>query len=966
MVNVNQVLAATVVLSATLSAWGAYRRGELLWRVDFTAAEVEKYGIKPELDWERYGHEVVPKAGREGAAALHARVKDDRHLAILNLVPDKALAGLVQVEADVKGVDVGEPLHEWNGPKVMFPYSETPGGKMNFPGLKSQLGTFDWQTWTMVHRIPQITHDFKFCLGLECCPGEVWIDSVRVYRVEEIPDEQVVAPKNERAAKIPRGRFAKTHNPKARRGVMSGGDLSEAGLLNLAMWGANLMRLQINMPLEEIQTEEGYFDRLTREIDVCAEVMDRCRKHDIRCIIDLHTGPGCKATKFASNMLPDDYDTTNLRRAWRMIVERLKNHPMTYAYDILNEPCVTPSAWDRIFRETMAEIRRIDRKTPCVTQFFQHYYKGENVIYSPHYYSPHTLTHQGVGGMGEVRWNYPGYIDGVYWDKEQIRCALEREIRFQSEHPDAKILVGEFSCILWTKGADKFIRDAIEIFEEYGWDWTYHAYRECPGWDVEYEHDGNWTMRMGAWKKATQTTDRKRELLKGLSHNPCREIDFSSLADDPDRPQLAFSAPFGWINDPNGLSFYKGEWHLFYQHNPSGNEWGPPCWGHAVSKDLVHWRNLGEAIEAKDGGSAWSGGALVDRDGVAGCGRNAQLLYYTWVTENKHTQCLAYSTDGRNYTAFKGNPLVTQDPKFEKAQDDRDPHVFWHEGAKKWVMLHYGSDRPNGEWHPYFYVHHSDDLIHWKEVGRLDGLMAECPSMTEFQVEGEKTKKWVFFSACPMWWVGEFDGTKFTVETKGEGFAGWDKQWYAFQLFANTPKDRKVGLGWAKQNPPAGSKRGFNQAMTPALEFQLVRTKDGLKLSRLPVKEYERLRKGPAKGVSTFRGELADIAVSADVASDGRLELSLRGVPLVYDAKAKKLSVGAQDCPWKLADGKLSLRILVDRLGVTAFDADGTRIVPDVNARPDPSNLALAIKSRTGVSNLDCQAYELNSIWKGK
>ena len=149
------------------------------------------------------------------------------------------------------------------------------------------------------------------------------------------------------------------------------------------------------------------------------------------------------------------------------------------------------------------------------------------------------------------------------------------------------------------------------------------------------------------------------------------------------------------------------------------------------------------------------------------------------------------------------------------------------------------------------------------------------------------------------------------------------------------------------------------------MEFKLLRTKDGLKLSRLPVKEYERLRKGPPKGISAFKGELADVSLAADVAPDGRLEMSLRGVPLVYDAKGKELTVGSQKTSWGLDNGKLTLRILVDRLGVTAFDADGTRIVPDVNSRPDPANLSISVKSQSGVSNLDCQAYELTSIWKG-
>lgn len=438
----------------------------------------------------------------------------------------------------------------------------------------------------------------------------------------------------------------------------------------------------------------------------------------------------------------------------------------------------------------------------------------------------------------------------------------------------------------------------------------------------------------------------------------------ADLANDPDRPQLCFSAPVGWINDPNGLSWYKGEWHLFFQHNPNGTKWAPPSWGHAVSKDLVRWRSLGEAIEAKDGGAAWSGCAVVDHDGVAGFGKDVQLLYYTWVTPQKHEQRLAYSHDGRTYVPYAGNPLVEQDPKATTPQDDRDPWVFWHAAAGKWVMLLYGSDCPNGKRRPFFFVRHSDDLLRWTEVNRLYGLRDECPVMSEFAVAGEATRKWVFLSAPPVWYVGAFDGTVLTVESQGEGYCGWKRQWYAFQLFANAPEDRKVGLGWAKQHTPPGSRRAFNQALTPALEFRLVRTADGLKLARLPVREYETLRAGPARPAGAFEGELADVNLSVTVAADGRFEMSLRGVPLVYDAPAQTLRVGSETAAWPLADGRLALRILVDRLGVTAFDAMGLRILPDVNAKPDAACRAIGVTLARGCADLACDIYPLRSIYE--
>ena len=330
-----------------------------------------------------------------------------------------------------------------------------------------------------------------------------------------------MAPFNEAASKIPRGPFAGgRHNPKALRGVMSGGDMGEESVRNLAGWGANLVRLQISVPKGRTMPSEEYLATLERRLDEYAAVVDRCHRNGIRVVLDLHTPPpdGAKATKNASNLLAKGYDTTALRRAWRLLATRFRDHPAVIAYDIMNEPRCEPDEWRRIFREAVEDLRTVDAKTPVVTEFMDTWWPEEmNVVYSPHFYSPHVLTHCGVGEYSAIHWRYPGYIGGVYWDKEQMRVALKGWIGFQQAHPDARILVGEFSCILWSKGADAWIRDAIDLFEEYGWSWCYHAYREWGAWDVEYTHDDQYTI--GKVKKATEDTGRKKELLKGLSYN---------------------------------------------------------------------------------------------------------------------------------------------------------------------------------------------------------------------------------------------------------------------------------------------------------------------------------------------------------------------------------------------------------------------------------------------------------------
>lgn len=509
-------LAVVALAFVSLQATAGYKRGELLWACEFSPADAAKYKLDGKrLDGQGYGFRIHPTGGRSGDGAAFFKTPDKQHSAKISIVPEVKFTGVIQIEAEVRGVDLGRGIHGYNGPKVMFPHLPRKGARAYNPQLPSEYGSFDWKTWVMVEEIPETAVGFSFVLGLENAPGEFWIDSVRVYRAAEVPDEAVEAPFNAAAAKIPRGAFAGRHNPDARRGVMSGGDLSDASLQNLADWGGNVMRLQIQVNARSVETLEDWFKALEKKLDWAEDVMNRCVKHDIRIVLDLHGGPGCKATKYASNVVPEDYDTAAICRAWRMISTRFKDHPMTYAYDILNEPSTTPGTWDRVVQDVMKAVRPIDPKTPFMMERISKYY--DNVIYSPHFYSPHTLTHMGVGGARTVRWSYPGYINGVYWDKEQMRVALKGYIDFQRAHPGMRLLVGEFSCILWAKGADRYIRDAIEIFEEYGWDWCYHAYREWPPWDVEYDHDADYTLQK--FTKATRDTERKQELVKGLSYN---------------------------------------------------------------------------------------------------------------------------------------------------------------------------------------------------------------------------------------------------------------------------------------------------------------------------------------------------------------------------------------------------------------------------------------------------------------
>ncbi|MDD4540233.1 MAG: cellulase family glycosylhydrolase, partial [Lentisphaeria bacterium] len=261
-----------------------------------------------------------------------------------------------------------------------------------------------------------------------------------------------------------------------------------------------------------------WLDDAMAEMDV---VLVRCARHGIKVAIDLHTGPGTIRTAEASNILVNSEENmATLEAAWRKLASHYRGNALIYGYDLLNEPKVgnymqgAENPWQVITERLVAVIRAIDPTTPIITEPSFRTFKPVNdshIIYSPHFYSPHSFTHQGVGDR-KVRWSYPGWIDGVYWDKEQLRLSMAEVINFQRQH-NVPIFVGEFSAINWGKGADKYLQDSIELYEEYGWDWTYHAFREWDAWSIE--HDGYEFQKV----RPSDDNPRKQVLLKALEKN---------------------------------------------------------------------------------------------------------------------------------------------------------------------------------------------------------------------------------------------------------------------------------------------------------------------------------------------------------------------------------------------------------------------------------------------------------------
>ena len=280
---------------------------------------------------------------------------------------------------------------------------------------------------------------------------------------------------------------------------------------------------------------------------------------------------------------------------------------------------------------------------------------------------------------------------------------------------------------------------------------------------------------------------------------------FDTTNTDEYRPSYHFTPLYGWMNDPNGMVYKDGEYHLYFQYNPYGSKWGNMHWGHAVSKDLVHWEHLDPAIARDPVGHIFSGSSVVDKKNTAGFGKDAIIAIYTNNSSVNHdeVQCIAYSNDnGRTFTKYEGNPVLTP---FDGLKDFRDPKVFWYEKGKCWYMI-VSADKETR-----FYK--SKNLKKWTYVSAFGkGLgqqpcQYECPDFFQLPVNGDKKKmKWVmtmninpgcwFGGSATEYFVGDFDGKKFTCPDAHEvKWLDWGKDHYATVTFSNTG-DRVLGITW--------------------------------------------------------------------------------------------------------------------------------------------------------------------------
>lgn len=438
------------------------------------------------------------------------------------------------------------------------------------------------------------------------------------------------------------------------------------------------------------------------------------------------------------------------------------------------------------------------------------------------------------------------------------------------------------------------------------------------------------------------------------------------------RPQFHFTARKNWLNDPNGLMFYKGEYHLFFQHNPSGNSMGNMTWGHAISNDLVHWVQVENAIEPDELGTIFSGSGVVDWENTAGFQTGQEKVLVCIYTSaggtseasrgKPFTQSIAYSNDcGRRWKKYKDNPVINH-----IVGENRDPRVTRFKD--KWIMALYLDGNS-------YMLLESPNLKNWKglSIVHLAGA-SECPDIFELPVDGDPDNtKWVFWGANGNYMVGSFDGVRFKPEGPVQR-SDWGANFYAAQTWSDIPAQdgRKIQIAWMAGGHYPGMP--FNQQMTFPAELSLRSTPDGIKLFRKPVGEISLIYKDthswqekPLKPrplvISDLESELLEIQMEVLLQKASQIALTIRGAEIIYDLNKNELSCLGRSAPLTPIEQKIKLQILVDRTSIEIFANDG--IVSSSSCfLPKPDDKGIRIDSQGEACITFMQVNELKSIWQ--
>jgi len=438
------------------------------------------------------------------------------------------------------------------------------------------------------------------------------------------------------------------------------------------------------------------------------------------------------------------------------------------------------------------------------------------------------------------------------------------------------------------------------------------------------------------------------------------------------RPQFHFTSKRGWNNDSNGMVYYDGEYHLFYQHNPYGWNWGNMTWGHAVSTDIIHWTELGDAIHPDRLGTIFSGSAVVDVNNTAGFQTGDEKVIVCIYTSaggtnpmskgQPFTQSIAYSNDrGRTLKVYESNPVLGH-----INGGNRDPKVIWHTPTAQWVMALYLDDRDMG-----FFT--SKDLKSWKFQSKIK-CFHECPELFALPVDGDKkNEKWILYGGIGEYLVGHFDGKEFKSETDTIRFH-YGNCFYASQTFTNIPESdgRRIQIAWGQVKMPD---MPFNQMMLFPVTLTLHTTEEGIRMFAGPIREIENLHrhKGQWKNktlkpgenlLSDLSAELVHIWAGLQLHEATEIGFVIRDIPVAYDVKKQELSCQGNKATLKPVDGKIHLELLVDRTSIEIF-GNGGRVYMPVGVILADNSKSLEIFTKGGNTRVESlEVYELNSAWK--
>ena len=453
--------------------------------------------------------------------------------------------------------------------------------------------------------------------------------------------------------------------------------------------------------------------------------------------------------------------------------------------------------------------------------------------------------------------------------------------------------------------------------------------------------------------------------------------------DEKYRPQYHFTPEKNWMNDPNGLVYYGGEYHLFYQYNPNGTEWGFMHWGHAVSKDLVHWEHLPIAITPDDDSTdksrctAYSGSAIVDENNTAGLQQGSEKTLLIYYTSWECGQRLAYSNDkGRTWKKYSKNPLIPA------AKDDaRDPKVFFHKPSGNWIMVLYRKP-DNVDANQGISIFTSKDLVIWELQSHVVGFY-ECPDLIQLPLDGDKgNQKWVILAGSGEYKVGSFDGKVFTPESPLK-VLDHGKNFYATQTWSNHPSGKIVQLAWMRGGEYP--EMPFNGQMTFPCELSLRTTKSGITLCKKPIEALSLLHeKGLVKKkkniIPGLKGNLLSGISGGSIHLKAKLNPSTSdgfgfivrngkkeiGTEIRYDTAKKMLELMGSRAVVEPKEGIVELEILIDRSSIEIF-ANGGEVVFSTCFTPVENDQELTFWTQGGeVMVEEMEAYELNSAWKGK